>query len=766
MENDTYPIPDTLISIAHTYQIILGCLTFALVLPFVLIPFSRFPLGSTAAVLVGAFLMVTTTVIDQTHVYKVIGDANNLKTIFLLWGMMVISSYFERERLIDYLLNKLFPPGLAFHWWLLRLSIIDSIVAALFTNDVACVILTPLVLKKWIEQERDKYELDTLLLAIATQANIGSTLTIFGNPQMALMASKSNAFVDHHSRLELKTCVQYLWLPTLTVWLLNLLFLIFYYRLNRCRSNRTSPKQTTSETAAVHIVEEQVQTSVVVSQSTPRSTRHTESFRMKRMNESSERASMRTLRPSPAMVDRCVSVASFATLEELAEEYEESLESSRSRPFKIILCALLILVIILLFISNDKIYFDIGLIPVGAAIILIVVDTLINRRSPIFILTRIDWNVLLLFFGLFVWLDGLNSTGIPHWLWVALKLDRATLKDLNSLLLFYIFILIGSNVFSNVPLTLLVLEQVPRTGDHLNLILYLAFITTIAGNLTLFGSVANLIVAQKALASPIKYRFQFWTYFKIDNAQFYPSNSTSQLMIVPNVPSVRACACQCNAYSTCSLANYDGVLQKCSLFSAARWEGKLQLSAISQKNTVIIFTQAYPTNTTLLYTTTTMPLTTMSVSCMPSSTCIATYTTSPTTYQKQMYNYTAVSTGIALLEFGFKAKNPSFTWHLDDVSVIDISALGIEMLLNGNFEMSSLVGWQIVCSSQSCLPSKQSSLVQTNCHNSSNCYEGACQGNYDYLRQYFNVTIRHIYTLSFWLYTDGNIQQEAYVNIS
>ena len=186
-------------------------------------------------------------------------------------------------------------------------------------------------------------------------------MTIFGNPQMALMASKSNAFVDHHSRLELKTCVEYLWLPTLTVWLLNLLFLIFYYRLNRCRSNQTSPKQTTSETAAVHTVEEQVQTSVVVSQSTPRSARLTESFRMKRINESSERVSTRTLRPSPAMIDRCVSVASFATLEELAEEYEGSLESSHSRPFKIILCALLSLVIILLFISNDKIYFDIGI---------------------------------------------------------------------------------------------------------------------------------------------------------------------------------------------------------------------------------------------------------------------------------------------------------------------------------------------------------------------------------------------------------------------
>ena len=83
---------------------------------------------------------------------------------------------------------------------------------------------------------------------------------------------------------------------------------------------------------------------------------------------------------------------------------------------------------------------------------------------------------------------------------------------------------------------------------------------------------------------------------RIYNGQFYLSNSTSQLIIVSNVPSIDACVCQCNMYSTCSLANYDGVLQKCSLFSAARWEGRLQLSAISQKNTVIIFTQTYPTS--------------------------------------------------------------------------------------------------------------------------------------------------------------------------
>jgi Na+/H+ antiporter NhaD/arsenite permease-like protein len=160
-----------------TYKIILGCVTFFLVLPFVLIPIRRYPFGSTGAVLIGALLMVVSTVIDQTRVYRVIGETNNLKTIFLLWGMMVISLYFERERLIDHILTRFFPRSLAFHWWIVRLSIIDAIVAALFTNDVACVILTPLILKRWSEQKRDRYELNTLLLTLATQANIGKSTT-------------------------------------------------------------------------------------------------------------------------------------------------------------------------------------------------------------------------------------------------------------------------------------------------------------------------------------------------------------------------------------------------------------------------------------------------------------------------------------------------------------------------------------------------------------------------------------------------------------
>ncbi len=66
------------------------------------------------------------------------------------------------------------------------------------------------------------------------------------------------------------------------------------------------------------------------------------------------------------------------------------------------------------------------------------------------------------------------------------------------LLLFTIFIAIASNIFSNVPLTVLVLAQLTPCAHQRLLVLYLGWIATIAGNLTLFGSVANLIFAQQA----------------------------------------------------------------------------------------------------------------------------------------------------------------------------------------------------------------------------------------------------------------------------
>ena len=125
-----------------------------------------------------------------------------------------------------------------------------------------------------------------------------------------------------------------------------------------------------------------------------------------------------------------------------------------------------------------------------------------------------------------------------------------------------------------------------------------------------------------------------------------------------------------------------------------------------------------------------------------------------------------MSTGPVTLEFGFQAKNGVKTWHLDDVSIVDRNASNSEMLINGNFETGTLIGWQVLCSSQNCGTSNGTIAFPPSCHTGSYCYEGGCRGAYDFLRQTFIVTIGDVYTLSFWLYTDGHPQQVAYVSIS
>ena len=56
----------------------------------------------------------------------------------------------------------------------------------------------------------------------------------------------------------------------------------------------------------------------------------------------------------------------------------------------------------------------------------------------------------------------------------------------------------GSNVVSNVPMVLLVGPHLSSVGDPGLGWVLLAFTTTVAGNLTIVGSVANIIVAETA----------------------------------------------------------------------------------------------------------------------------------------------------------------------------------------------------------------------------------------------------------------------------
>ncbi len=133
---------------------------------------------------------------------------------------------------------------------------------------------------------------------------------------------------------------------------------------------------------------------------------------------------------------------------------------------------------------------------------------LITRRvNPEEIYRNIDWGLLVMFAGLFVVLAGLEKTSLEA------NLVRLT----GSLHLSNVFVLSGvaaflSNLVSNVPAVLLFKPFVAHLADPQRAWMTLAMASTFAGNLTVLGSVANLIVIQQARP---KVRIGFWEYFRV-----------------------------------------------------------------------------------------------------------------------------------------------------------------------------------------------------------------------------------------------------------
>ena len=110
--------------------------------------------------------------------------------------------------------------------------------------------------------------------------------------------------------------------------------------------------------------------------------------------------------------------------------------------------------------------------------------------------TRIDWSVLVFFAGLFVVVEALVETGLPKALFLLAPFTTA--GEFPSWLSLSGLFLVGSNVVSNVPFILVVREAMaalpdPKLGWEL-----LTVASTFAGNLTILGSVANIIVAEKS----------------------------------------------------------------------------------------------------------------------------------------------------------------------------------------------------------------------------------------------------------------------------
>jgi len=133
----------------------------------------------------------------------------------------------------------------------------------------------------------------------------------------------------------------------------------------------------------------------------------------------------------------------------------------------------------------------------GAALTAATALMLVARIEPKRVVARVDWQLLLFFAGLFVVVAGLAHTGAIDRGFEALAPVVAR-GDARGDAAFVGLTVAGSNLVSNVPLVMIAVEWVPRMPDPAWGWVVLAFASTLAGNLTLFGSVANIIVMESA----------------------------------------------------------------------------------------------------------------------------------------------------------------------------------------------------------------------------------------------------------------------------
>jgi Na+/H+ antiporter NhaD/arsenite permease-like protein len=132
-------------------------------------------------------------------------------------------------------------------------------------------------------------------------------------------------------------------------------------------------------------------------------------------------------------------------------------------------------------------------------------------RRPREALGRVDWPLLVFFAGLFVVVAGVARAG------AAARMHDAVLPLLGTggarqVVAFSLFTVAGSQLVSNVPFVLLAGAWIPRMEDPRLLWLATALASTLAGNLTILGSVANVIVLELAGS---RARIGFWRFLAV-----------------------------------------------------------------------------------------------------------------------------------------------------------------------------------------------------------------------------------------------------------
>ncbi len=149
-----------------------------------------------------------------------------------------------------------------------------------------------------------------------------------------------------------------------------------------------------------------------------------------------------------------------------------------------------------------------GVVPAKAAIIIGGLLLLTRRVKSPRVYAEIDWSLLLMFAGLFIIVAGAQHALLGPDIVAAvgrLHLDQVPMLSAVTAVL--------SNLVSNVPAVLMLKPFVAALQDRDTAWLTIAMASTLAGNFTVLGSIANLIVVQRAAVAGVT--IGFWDYFRV-----------------------------------------------------------------------------------------------------------------------------------------------------------------------------------------------------------------------------------------------------------
>ncbi|CAJ1952830.1 unnamed protein product [Sphenostylis stenocarpa] len=521
-------------ALASVPKLVLGSVAFAIFWMLAVFPAVPFlPIGRTAGSLLGAMLMVIFQVLSPDQAYEAI----DLPILGLLFGTMVVSVYLERADMFKYIGKLLSWKSRGAKDLLCRICVISAVSSALFTNDTACVVLTEFILKIAKQHNLPPHP---LLLALATSANIGSAATPIGNPQNLVIAVQGKISFG-----------QFLIgvLPAMLVGVLvnALILMAMYWRVLSIEKDEENP-------VANYAAEEEVNSH----QFSPATMSHFNSLNSQEWNVRMENFNIpnspqvQSLRnrsmASDGEIDRALSNTldssrnSNASKEEtngMASQTKEEtgpsktdaivvkpiesnalntleVKESSNKKWKYILWKSCVYMITLGMLIGMLLGLNMSWAAISAALALVVLDFQDARPS----LEKVSYSLLIFFCGMFITVDGFNKTGIPGALWSVMepysRVDRA-----SGVAVLALVILILSNVASNVPTVLLLGGPVAASAaaiskdDEKKAWLILAWASTVAGNMSLLGSAANLIVCEQARRAPnIAYTLTFWNHLK------------------------------------------------------------------------------------------------------------------------------------------------------------------------------------------------------------------------------------------------------------